>query len=192
MGWGIGHLAPNTQKYVNLRTFRCDSICLQLPLSVSGWVGGWCRARKSVFSYGTPFFCQRGARNPRRWLRFGTFGSILRFFVSELRPFSRGEPGRRAQKSYPTPLWGHRLPVTALALSAGWIIYIVYIVYPPSHAFSLINCHALHFCWTANQRLYSHQMTLWLENMLCLRIYLLQKFTQKSNSVSEYRLWFYL
>ena len=65
-----------------------------------------------------PVFWQRGARNPRRWFRFGTFGSIVRFFVSELRPFSWGEPGRRAKKSYPTPLWGHRLPVTALALSA--------------------------------------------------------------------------
>ena len=65
-----------------------------------------------------PVFWQSGARNPRRWLRFGTFGSSVRLFVSELRPFSRGEPGRRAQKSYPTPLWGHRLPVTALALSA--------------------------------------------------------------------------
>ena len=63
-------------------------------------------------------FWQSGARNPRRWFRFGTFGSIVRFFVSELRPFSWGEPGRRAKKSYPTPLWGHRLPVTALALSA--------------------------------------------------------------------------
>ena len=65
-----------------------------------------------------PVFWQSGARNPRRWFRFGTFGSIVRFFVSELRPFSWGEPGRRAKKSYPTPLWGHRLPVTALALSA--------------------------------------------------------------------------
>ena len=65
-----------------------------------------------------PVFWQSGARNPRRWFRFGTFGSSVRLFVSELRPFSRGEPGRRAQKSYPTPLLGHRLPVTALALSA--------------------------------------------------------------------------
>ena len=65
-----------------------------------------------------PVFWQSGARNPRRWFRFGTFGSSVRLFVFELRPFSRGEPGRRAQKSYPTPLWGHRLPVTALALSA--------------------------------------------------------------------------
>ena len=40
------------------------------------------------------------------------------FSFPELRPFSWGEPGRRAKKSYPTPLWGHRLPVTALALSA--------------------------------------------------------------------------
>ena len=73
---------------------------------------------KLIFFVWDPVFWQRGARNPRRWFRFGTFGSIVRFFVSELRPFSRGEPGRRAQKSYPTPLWGHRLPVTALALSA--------------------------------------------------------------------------
>ena len=65
-----------------------------------------------------PVFWQSGARNPRRWFRFGTFGSSVRLFVSELRPFSRGEPGRRAKKSYPTPLWGHRLPVKALALSA--------------------------------------------------------------------------
>ena len=73
---------------------------------------------KLIFFVWDRVFWQSGARNPRRWFRFGTFGSILRFFVSELRPFSRGEPGRRAQKSYPTPLWGHRLPVTALALSA--------------------------------------------------------------------------
>ena len=73
---------------------------------------------KISFFVWDPVFWQRGARNPRRWFRFGTFGSIVRFFVSELRPFSWGEPGRRAKKSYPTPLWGHRLPVTALALSA--------------------------------------------------------------------------
>ena len=65
-----------------------------------------------------PVFCQRGVRNPRRWLRFGTNVSSLRLFVPELRPFSWGEPGRRSKKSSPTPLWGHRLPVTALALSA--------------------------------------------------------------------------
>ena len=76
-----------------------------------------------------PVFWQRGARNPRRWFRFGTFGSIVRFFVSELRPFSWGEPGRRAKKSYPTPLWGHRLPVTALALSACRLHYITIIIY---------------------------------------------------------------
>jgi hypothetical protein len=35
-----------------------------------------------------PDFFQRGVRSPRRWFRFGTFGSSLRFFVSELRPFS--------------------------------------------------------------------------------------------------------
>ena len=62
-----------------------------------------------------PVFCQRGVRNPRRWLRFGTNVSSLRLFVPELRPFSWGEPGRRSKKSSPTPLWGHRLPVTALA-----------------------------------------------------------------------------
>ena len=70
---------------------------------------------KLIFFVWDRVFWQSGARNPRRWLRFGTFGSILRFFVSELRPFSWGEPGRHAKKSYPTPLWGHRLPVTALA-----------------------------------------------------------------------------
>ena len=35
-----------------------------------------------------PDFFQRGVRSPRRWFRCGTFGSSLRFFVSELRPFS--------------------------------------------------------------------------------------------------------
>ena len=63
-------------------------------------------------------FCQRGVRNPWHWFCFETFGSIVRLFVSEFRPFSWGEPGRRAENSSPTPLWGHRLPVTALALSA--------------------------------------------------------------------------
>ena len=83
-----------------------------------------------------PVFCQRGVRNPRRWLRFGTNVSSLRLFVPELRPFSWGEPGRRSKKSSPTPLWGHRLPVTALALEArgldkkGLTIYFNYIWVP--------------------------------------------------------------
>ena len=45
-------------------------------------------ARKIRFFVWDPVFCQRGVRNPRRWLRFGTFGSSLRLFVPELRPFS--------------------------------------------------------------------------------------------------------
>ena len=94
--------------------------------------------QKSGFRPENPFFsvfCQRGVRNPWHWFCFETFGSIVRLFVSEFRPFSWGEPGRRAEKSSPTPLWGHRLPVTALALSArrpcgprtGWIIIIIMI-----------------------------------------------------------------
>ena len=33
--------------------------------------------RKSVFFIWDRVFCQRGVRNPRHWLRFGTFGSRL-------------------------------------------------------------------------------------------------------------------
>ena len=40
------------------------------------------------FSYGIVFFWHRGVRTPRRGARFDTFGSIVRLFVSELRPFS--------------------------------------------------------------------------------------------------------
>ena len=94
--------------------------------------------QKSGFRPENPFFsvfCQRGVRNPWHWFCFETFGSIVRLFVSEFRPFSWGEPGRRAENSSPTPLWGHRLPVTALALSArrpcgprtGWMIIIIMI-----------------------------------------------------------------
>ena len=73
-------------------------------------------ARKSVFSYGTPFFV-KGA-----FVTLGV-GSVLAptYLVYDFSFPSYGrfrEPGRRSKKSSPTPLWGHRLPVTALALSA--------------------------------------------------------------------------
>ena len=51
------------------------------------------------------------------------------FLVSELRPFSWGEPGRRAKKSSPTPLWGHRLPARGLD-NELFVIYLMNI--PPA------------------------------------------------------------
>ena len=32
---------------------------------------------KIIFFIWDPVFCQMGVRNPRRWFRFGTFGSIV-------------------------------------------------------------------------------------------------------------------
>ena len=51
-----------------------------------------------------PVFCQRGVCNPRRWLRFGTFGSSLRLFVPELRPgwiIISPEPFRCPSETFP-------------------------------------------------------------------------------------------
>ena len=51
----------------------------------------------------------------------------MRLFISELRPFSWGEPVRCSKKSSPTPLWGHRLPVTALALKVRGLIFLIFL-----------------------------------------------------------------
>ena len=75
-------------------------------------------ARKSVFFHMETCFLHWNLVSPGRYANFETNGSSLRLFVPELRLFSWGESGRRFKKSSPTPLWGHRLPVTALALSA--------------------------------------------------------------------------
>ena len=48
------------------------------------------------------------------WIYCATF----RYRVTPV--FVRG-PSRCTKKSSPTPLWGHRLPVTTLASRAGWI-----------------------------------------------------------------------
>ena len=52
-----------------------------------------------------PDFCQESVCSPWRWLRLGTFGSIVRLFVSELRPFSCGDP-TDAPKSLTPPHCG--------------------------------------------------------------------------------------
>ena len=58
-------------------------------------------ARKSVWD---PVFCQRDVRSPRRWLRFGTFGSSLRLVPSYAR-FREGNPAD-APKRLPPPHCG--------------------------------------------------------------------------------------
>ena len=77
------------------------------------------RARKLGSRPENPFFCHRTPNfvdgpfvAPGETVHFQPSD---RFFV--LRPF-RKKKRPRAKKSSPTPLWGHRLPVTALALSA--------------------------------------------------------------------------
>ena len=47
--------------------------------------------------------------------------------------FCKKKTGRHVKKSFPTPLWGNRLPVTTLALSVGWIIHLI-----------LVNCNWWH------------------------------------------------
>ena len=94
------------------RLYKALTTCRSLPLIFLFQF--WISAPKSFFSYGTLFF-GTGA-----FVTLGV-GSVLatcatfRFRVTPV--FVRG-PVRRAKKSSPTPLWGHRLPVTALALSA--------------------------------------------------------------------------
>ena len=59
------------------------------------------------------------------------------FFHMEPRFWHRGAcvrgPGRRANNASPTPLWGHRLPVTALALSVhgldDWYMNYIWMIY---------------------------------------------------------------
>ena len=63
-----------------------------------------------------PKFCQWGVCGVRRWLRIGVEPIQIACLVSELRLFLFGS-ARFTPKSL-NPTMGHRLPVTALALSA--------------------------------------------------------------------------
>ena len=65
-----------------------------------------------------PQFCQRPVCSPQRGRSFPTLGTIIRLSVPEVQQFSLKKSGWRLKKSSPSSLWGHRLPVTALALSA--------------------------------------------------------------------------
>ena len=69
---------------------------------------------KSIFFVWDAVFFQRGARNPRRWFRFGTFGSIVRLFVSELRPFLWGDPPDTPKS--PPPWLGFRRTISSSCL----------------------------------------------------------------------------
>ena len=84
------------------------------------------RARKSIFSFLKKIrisnrksgFHQGLVCSPRYDGRFGTFGSTFRFPVTAV---FVNKTDRRVKKSSPTPLWacgGHRLPGTAISLSA--------------------------------------------------------------------------
>ena len=75
-------------------------------IGISAW--------KSVFCYRTRFR-QWPVCSPRQDGQFGFFGSIFRFWITTV--FAK-KIGWRGKKSSPTPLWGHRLPETALAPSA--------------------------------------------------------------------------
>ena len=72
-------------------------------------------ARKSVLSYGMgPRFLAKGRAYPSAWGHFGTFGSIVRLLVSELRSFSWGDPSD-TPKSVPPP------HCALCSQRAGWI-----------------------------------------------------------------------
>ena len=58
-------------------------------------------------------------------------------------------PIRRAKKSSPTPLWGHRLPVTALALLEPWL----------SHFCSTSSWSTIYFLFIFIQLLWFTKMT---------------------------------
>ena len=87
--------------------------------------GSWSEARSVCFFFGPKIrfliwdrnFRQWTDFSPRRFGRFGTFGSIFRFSVPELWPFSWGDPSDAA-KSLTPPHMGHCQTVTALTLSA--------------------------------------------------------------------------
>ena len=69
------------------------------------------------FSYGTPFFGKGALVTLGVSSVLAPSDLLCDFLFPSYAVFVRG-PVQRAKKSYPTPLWGHRLPVTALALSA--------------------------------------------------------------------------
>ena len=72
----------------------------------------------SFFGTKNPFFWHMGRSFPSAWGPFWHLRIYCATFCFRVKPvFARG-PVRRAKKSSPTPLGGHRLPVTALALSA--------------------------------------------------------------------------
>ena len=111
---------------------------LRCPRSAPSW---WCSAESRgmapsaffglFFCPKNPDFCPKirffiwdrvflaqGRAYPSAWgplWHLRIYCATFRFRVTPV--FVRG-PVRRAKKSSPTPLWGHRLPVTVLALSA--------------------------------------------------------------------------
>ena len=88
-------------------------------------------AGKSFFGLEDSFFCPKirflqydpkcGRRpdcSPQRDGSFRTWDQFFDFLFPSYSRFRKKKLGRRAKTPSPSQLWGHRLPVTALALSA--------------------------------------------------------------------------
>ena len=73
-------------------------------------------ARKSVVLPFDPNFCNSPLVALGETVHFAPLERFFDFLFPSYGCF-RKKSGRRAKKSSPTPLWGHRLPETALALS---------------------------------------------------------------------------
>ena len=83
-----------------------------------GGLGFWISARKSVFCYRTPDFVNGLFVAPGETVDLAHLDRFFLLFLPRNARFRKKKTGWRAKKSSPTPLWGHCLPVTALALSA--------------------------------------------------------------------------
>ena len=74
----------------------------------------WFLAEKSDFCLMTPNFVNDPFVVLGETVHFPPWDRFFDFFVPTWPTHQKSLP--------PSPLWGHRLPITALALSAGWII----------------------------------------------------------------------
>ena len=112
----------------------------------------WFLAKKSDFCHTTPIFVD----DPFLALDMTVnFPPWKRFFDFPFRSYScfRKKSGWRLKKSSPLPLWGHRLPVTALALSARGLENGYPVTHPSIH---------LTFCSEAPKAIFQQLTTIYI------------------------------
>ena len=119
------HFDPKFLKRLIFIWEKATFFCEQIFLVVAGtWLGErrvcffWARNLsfwpKNPILATRPNFGQLTVCSPWRDRSFPTSGAIFDFLFPSYSRFRKKKPGWCIKKSSPSPLWGHRLPVTAL------------------------------------------------------------------------------